>query len=76
MNTPETHTTRDYREGTGSIADLVFTVVDTSGLEPTAHAGSLLGRAALLTAGVLKRADAALLLLDAKWARAAACGGR
>lgn len=30
-NTPEGHVTRDYREGRGSLADLQFLAVDTSG---------------------------------------------
>ena len=67
MDTPGTHVTRDYREGIGHLADLTFNVIDTSGLEPQAASGSMLGRAAALTADVLKRADAALLLLDARW---------
>ena len=30
-NTPKGHVTRDYREGRGSLADLQFTAIDTSG---------------------------------------------
>ena len=30
-NTPDGHVTRDYREGLGSLADLQFTAIDTSG---------------------------------------------
>jgi hypothetical protein len=30
-NTPESHVTRDYREGVGNLADLQFKMVDTSG---------------------------------------------
>lgn len=34
FNTPESHVTRDYREGVGQLGDLRFRMVDTSGLEP------------------------------------------
>ena len=34
-NTPDSHVTRDYRYGIASLGDLNFTVVDTSGLEPS-----------------------------------------
>lgn len=30
-NTPEDHVTRDYQEGTASLADMQFKVIDTSG---------------------------------------------
>lgn len=33
-DTPDSHTTRDYKEGIGKLGDLRFRVVDTSGLEP------------------------------------------
>ena len=33
-DTPETHVTRDYKEGIGKLGDLRFRVIDTSGLEP------------------------------------------
>jgi hypothetical protein len=41
--------------------------VDTSGIEPLAARGSLQARAAELTLAVLRRSDAALVMLDAKW---------
>lgn len=65
-DTPGSHVTRDYKEGTGQLGDLRFRVADTSGLEPFAAAGSLQARAAALTLGVLRRADAALVLFDAE----------
>ena len=34
FDTPGSHVTRDYREGTGQLGDLQFRVIDTSGLEP------------------------------------------
>ena len=33
-NTPDGHVTRDYREGLGTLADLQFTAIDTSGAVP------------------------------------------
>lgn len=33
-DTPESHVTRDFKEGIGRLGDLRFRVVDTSGLEP------------------------------------------
>jgi predicted GTPase len=77
---PGGHTTRDWREGLGKLADLRFRVVDTSGLEPSmaamgtgASAASLSAaaspplqaRSATLTARVLERSHVALLVLDA-----------
>lgn len=41
FDTPGGHVTRDYREGLGQLADLSFRLLDTSGLEPTAHPTSL-----------------------------------
>lgn len=66
-DTPGSHVTRDYKEGIAQLGDLRFRVVDTSGLEPAAAPGSLLGRAAALTLGVLRRSEAALVMLDARW---------
>jgi predicted GTPase len=40
--------------------------IDTSGLEPFSPAASLQARAAALTLGVLRRADAALVIFDAR----------
>ncbi len=34
FDTPGSHVTRDYREGTGRLGDLQFRIIDTSGLEP------------------------------------------
>jgi hypothetical protein len=64
-NTPRGHVTRDYRESLGSLGDLQFRVVDTSGLEPSRPQHSLQGRAAQLTAAAVGRADVTLLLIDA-----------
>lgn len=33
-DTPDSHVTRDFKEGVGRLGDLRFRVVDTSGLEP------------------------------------------
>lgn len=33
-DTPDSHVTRDYKEGLGRLGDLLFKVLDTSGLEP------------------------------------------
>jgi GTP-binding protein len=65
-DTPRGHVTRDYREAPARLGDLSFTAVDTSGLEPAAAPGALQARAAALTLGVLRRADAALVLINAK----------
>ncbi|KAL6766865.1 hypothetical protein ACKKBG_A37700 [Auxenochlorella protothecoides x Auxenochlorella symbiontica] len=69
QNTPDGHVTRDWREAPASLADLRFTVVDTSGMEPELGARaprSIQARAAALTAGVLARADVTLLLMDGR----------
>jgi predicted GTPase len=65
-DTPDSHVTRDYRETVAQLGDLRFRAVDTSGLEPFSPAASLQARAAALTLGVLRRADAALVIFDAK----------
>jgi predicted GTPase len=74
---PGGHTTRDWREGYGKLADLRFRLVDTSGLEPTVAMGAagrgaaaaalppLQARSAAITARVLARSHVALLVLDA-----------
>lgn len=69
QNTPAGHVTRDWKEGSARLGDLDFTVVDTSGLEPelgTRNPGSIQGRAAVLTASVLARADVTLFLMDGR----------
>jgi small GTP-binding protein len=87
-DTPGGHVTRDYQEAPAQLGDLRFKAVDTSGLEPFLPGGSIQARATALTAGVLRRADVALLLLDARtgvlppdealarWLRASASAGR
>src|SRR5580658_3512254 len=57
--------TRDRREGTGSIADLDFRVIDTAGLEEAAPA-TLAGRMRAQTESALALADVVLLLIDAR----------
>lgn len=69
QNTPGGHVTRDWKEGSARLGDLDFTVVDTSGLEPelgTKSPHSIQARTAVLTASVLARADATLLLMDGR----------
>ncbi|MFZ5609208.1 MAG: ribosome biogenesis GTPase Der [Pseudomonadota bacterium] len=57
--------TRDRREGEGRLADLVFKVIDTAGLEDDkAHALSARMRAQ--TEAAITQADLALLLIDAR----------
>ena len=99
-NTPETHVTRDYREGVARLGDLSFVAIDTSGvlpaqhtvlssdrapnlcnmplagrvplsaglpgLEPQSQESSIQARTASLTASVLQRSHAVLLVLDAR----------
>jgi tRNA U34 5-carboxymethylaminomethyl modifying GTPase MnmE/TrmE len=48
-DTPSSHVTRDYKEGIGSISDLKFKIIDTSGLEPVMQNDSVQGRATQIT---------------------------
>jgi GTP-binding protein len=57
--------TRDRREGSGSIADLEFRVIDTAGLEEAAPT-TLAGRMRAQTESALALADVVLLLIDAR----------
>ena len=57
--------TRDRREGTATLADLTFTVIDTAGLE-TDGGSSLEGRMRAQTERALEAADVALFLIDAR----------
>src|SRR5438876_2943289 len=57
--------TRDRREREGRLGDLVFTVIDTAGLEQAAPA-SLSGRMLAQTRLTLDQADAILFLIDAR----------
>src|ERR1700756_643089 len=57
--------TRDRRDGEGQIADLLFRVIDTAGLEEAAPA-SLAGRMKAQTERALADADVALLVVDAR----------
>src|SRR5580698_3557657 len=58
-------TTRDRREGQGSIADLEFRVVDTAGLEQ-AESGSLQARMTAMTEAAIKDADVTLMVIDGR----------
>jgi len=40
-NTPLSHVTRDWQEQTGQLGDLVFRVMDTSGMEPSMQEDSI-----------------------------------
>jgi GTP-binding protein len=57
--------TRDRREGEARIGDLVFTAIDTAGLDE-AKAETLTGRMLAQTERAVAEADAALLLVDAR----------
>ncbi|HEV3162483.1 MAG TPA: GTPase, partial [Isosphaeraceae bacterium] len=57
--------TRDRREGNAQVGDLVFTVVDTPGLEEAAP-DSLYGRMFLQTNAAVARSDAILFVIDAR----------
>jgi GTPase len=57
--------TRDWQEAEASIGPLEFTAIDTAGLEEAA-AGTLERRMRESTEAVLRRADVALFLIDAR----------
>jgi GTP-binding protein len=57
--------TRDRREGSATLGDLAFTLIDTAGLEEAAPE-SLTGRMQAQTAAALAAADAILFLIDAR----------
>jgi GTP-binding protein len=57
--------TRDRREGEGHIADLMFRLIDTAGLEE-APPDTLAGRMQVQTERSLDLADVALLVIDAR----------
>ena len=57
--------TRDRREGEGRISDLVFTIVDTAGLEDALDE-SLQGRMRKQTESALLTADVTLMLIDSR----------
>jgi GTP-binding protein len=57
--------TRDRREGSATLGDLAFTLIDTAGLEEAAPE-SLAGRMQAQTATALAGADAIFFLIDAR----------
>jgi GTP-binding protein len=57
--------TRDRREGTARLGDMMFTIVDTAGLEQSA-AQSLAGRMRAQTEAAIADADAVLFLIDVR----------
>ena len=57
--------TRDWREGEARLGDLVFTVVDTAGLQD-ASAASLSGRMLAHTKTAISGCDAILFVIDAR----------
>lgn len=57
--------TRDRREGTGTLGDLAFVVIDTPGVEE-AKAESLPGRMRAQTEAAVAAADVVLFLIDAR----------
>ncbi len=57
--------TRDRREGEARLGDLVFTIVDTAGLE-TGDGETLAGRMRAQTEAALADCDAVLFLVDAR----------
>jgi GTP-binding protein len=57
--------TRDRREGEAHLGDLVFTVIDTAGLEESDQA-SLTGRMREQTKAAIEASDVVLMLIDAR----------
>mmetsp|Transcript_2748 Transcript_2748/g.9301 ORF Transcript_2748/g.9301 Transcript_2748/m.9301 type:complete len:556 (+) Transcript_2748:2-1669(+) len=65
-NTPDSHVTRDHREGVGQLGDLKFIAVDNAGLECNAAKGSIQERAVELARHWISRSDIAMLVIDAR----------
>jgi GTP-binding protein len=57
--------TRDRREGEGKLGDLVFTIIDTAGLDEGAR-GSLTARMQEQTEAAIAQADALMFVIDAR----------
>jgi len=66
-NTPDSHVTRDLREGVAKLGDMRFRVMDTAGLETTAVTESVLARTAGITAVALRDCQIALFLIDGRF---------
>jgi predicted GTPase len=67
-NTPDSHVTRDVREGVAKLGDMRFRVMDTAGLETDAESESVLARTAGITAAALRDCQIALFLIDGRFA--------
>ncbi|KAK8956281.1 putative tRNA modification GTPase mnmE [Platanthera guangdongensis] len=65
-NTPDSHVTRDIREGVGKLGDLRFKVLDSAGLETEATSGTILSRTTEMTGNVLARTQLAIFLIDVR----------
>ncbi|KAG0608024.1 hypothetical protein M758_8G072000 [Ceratodon purpureus] len=65
-NTPDSHVTRDVREGVAKLGDMRFRVMDTAGLETDAGSESVLARTAGITAAALRDCQIALFLIDGR----------
>ena len=67
-DTPLGHVTRDWKDGRAKLGDLHFRIIDTSGIEPYVASTEVQGRSRDLTARVLGRCNAVLLLFDGRCA--------
>ncbi|KAK8935146.1 putative tRNA modification GTPase mnmE [Platanthera zijinensis] len=65
-NTPDSHVTRDIREGVAKLGDLRFKVLDSAGLETEATSGTILSRTTEMTGNVLARTQLAIFLIDVR----------
>ncbi len=67
-NTPDSHVTRDVREGVAKLGDMRFRVMDTAGLETSVASETVLARTAGITAMALWDCQFALFLIDGRHA--------
>ncbi|XP_002976821.2 uncharacterized protein LOC9649939 [Selaginella moellendorffii] len=65
-DTPDSHVTRDIREGSAKLSDLRFKVFDSAGLETSEEGETVLARTTGLTATFLRTCHAALFLIDGR----------